>query len=85
MLFNIIIIFAASFIPLLGGLFTMFYKCNTYNYQDLRHWLDNPPTEYTERVKQGERRPSCAGSPPGEISWTQLGSDVKDKIYIKKE
>lgn len=85
MLLNILIVYLASLIPFFGGLFTTFYKSNTYNYQDLRQWLDNPPKEYIERVKQGERRPSSSGySPPGEITWTQLSSDVRHKLYGDK-
>lgn len=54
----------------------MFYKANLYNYEEMCNWYDNPSDEYSQRVKAGERRPSGAGPPPGEITWTQLGKDL---------
>ncbi|CEP14776.1 hypothetical protein [Parasitella parasitica] len=80
MMYNITVDFAFTFIPLLGGFLHMFYKANLYNYEELSEWLNNPTPEYTERVKAGERRPSAAGPQPGEISWTQLGTDVTQLV-----
>ncbi|CAO3614084.1 unnamed protein product [Mucor hiemalis] len=80
MLFNIIVDFIFSLIPVAGGFLHMFYKANIYNYEELKEYLDSP--EYLERVQLRERTPVTKETAPGEITWTQLGADVKNVVPI---
>lgn len=69
-LFNIVVDFIFSLIPIAGGFLHMFYKANIYNYQELRDYLDSP--EYLDRVQDGAKDP--------EITWRQLGSDMSKMV-----
>ncbi|CAO3636750.1 unnamed protein product [Mucor hiemalis] len=60
MIVNIAIAFLLSLIPVVGGLFHMFYRSNIYNFEELSKWLDEPtrPTDknapnYADIVKEG--------------------------------
>jgi hypothetical protein len=80
MLFNIVVDFIFSLIPIAGGFLHMFYKANIYNYEELKEYLESP--EYLERVQLRERTPLSKEASPGEITWTQLGADVKNAVPI---
>ncbi|CEP17119.1 hypothetical protein [Parasitella parasitica] len=78
MLLNIAIDFVFSLIPVIGGFLHMFYKANVYNYEELTNYLDSP--EYLTRVQLREQQTSTSTAAPGEITWTQLGTDVKNLV-----
>ncbi|KAI8357288.1 integral peroxisomal membrane peroxin-domain-containing protein [Blakeslea trispora] len=82
MLYNVMVDFLFTLVPLIGGILHMFYKTNTYNYQELVQWLDHPnPPTYADKVKE----PSDAVSPtPTTITWHQLGRDVYQRLTFKK-
>ncbi|KAI8087655.1 uncharacterized protein B0P05DRAFT_531802 [Gilbertella persicaria] len=80
MILNIMIDFVFSLIPILGGFLHMFYKANIYNYEELRDYLDSP--EYLERAQLRERKTAQDDIAPGEITWTQLGKDIKGYLPI---
>lgn len=76
MLMNILVDFLFSLIPVLGGFLHMFYKANVYNYEALRDYVESP--EYLEKQQLKQRKTNDKEPFPGEITWTQLGADVKD-------
>lgn len=80
MIFNIVVDFIFSLIPIAGGFLHMFYKSNIYNYEELRDYVESP--EYLERVQLKESTTSkkTKDTGPGEITWTQLGADVKNMV-----
>ncbi|KAI8988136.1 hypothetical protein BDF20DRAFT_853977 [Mycotypha africana] len=86
MLLNIAIDFLFSLIPFAGGFFHMFYKANAYNYQVLEDYVQSP--EYLTRVNSGAAQSTststnkATSTAPGEITWTQLGNDIKNKIPV---
>lgn len=76
MLFNILVDFVFSLIPIAGGFLHMFYKSNIYNYNELRDYVES--AEYLERVQLRESSHNSRETTPGEISWVQLGADIKN-------
>jgi hypothetical protein len=81
MILNIAIDFVFSLIPILGGFLHMFYKANLYNYEALKDYLETP--EYLERVQLKEQnKQSDKDMSQGEISWVQLGIDIKNLLYF---
>lgn len=80
MLFNIAVDFIFSLIPIAGGFLHMFYKANIYNFEELKEYLES--AEYLERVQLRERAPASQEASPGEITWAQLGADVKNVVPI---
>lgn len=78
MLLNIAIDFIFSLIPVIGGFLHMFYKANIYNYEELKDYLDSP--EYLKRAQLREQQTATSTAAPGEITWTQLGADVKNAV-----
>ncbi|GAA5807881.1 hypothetical protein MFLAVUS_001261 [Mucor flavus] len=78
MIFNIMVDFIFSLIPIAGGFLHMFYKANIYNYEELRDYVESP--EYLERVQLRESTSKTKDTSPGEITWTQLGADVKNMV-----
>ncbi|KAI8386831.1 hypothetical protein BD560DRAFT_382925 [Blakeslea trispora] len=82
MILNIAIDFIFSLIPVLGGFLHMFYKANIYNYEELRKYVESP--EYLERAQLRERKIATDETSPGEITWTQLGNDIKSYIPVRQ-
>lgn len=76
MLLNIAVDFLFSLIPVVGGFLHMFYKANVYNYEALRDYVESP--EYLEKQQLKQRKQDKKEPLPGEITWTQLGADVKE-------
>ena len=62
MLANIAIAFLLSLIPMVGGLFHMFYRSNIYNYEELSKWLEGPREDFIEDIKPGQPAPSAAST-----------------------
>ncbi|KAI9484036.1 MAG: hypothetical protein EXX96DRAFT_616990 [Benjaminiella poitrasii] len=78
MIMNIAIDLIFSVIPLLGGFLHMFYKANTYNYEALQDYVNTP--EYLERAQLRERNATSNKPSPGEVTWAQLGMDIKNMV-----
>lgn len=67
MLFNILVDFIFSLIPVIGGFLHMFYKANIYNYEELNEWVNDENSQKEEQQ---------------EISWRQLGNDIYNVMPI---
>ncbi|KAG0784561.1 hypothetical protein G6F57_005731 [Rhizopus arrhizus] len=67
MLFNILVDFVFSLIPVIGGFLHMFYKANIYNYEELNEWVNDENSQKEEQQ---------------EISWRQLGNDIYNVMPI---